>query len=82
MMLWSCAIERCLYVRTGGFTQYARYEADRAAVPLTLVDLPVLRELLLGQCGGCMRRLVIVLLTRPRSSKNVPLTRHRNPSVA
>lgn len=39
--------DRCLYVSTGGFTKEARYEADRATVPLHLVDLPALRELLL-----------------------------------
>ena len=39
--------DRCLYVSTGGFTKEARYEADRAVVPLTLVTLPKLRELLL-----------------------------------
>lgn len=40
--------DRCLYVSTGGFTKDASYEADRAAVPLTLIDLPRLRELLLS----------------------------------
>jgi restriction system protein len=44
--------DRCLYVSTGGFTKEARYEADRAAVPLTLVDLPALRELLLVHYDG------------------------------
>jgi restriction system protein len=39
--------DRCLYVSTGGFTKEARYEADRATVPLTLVTLPKLRELVL-----------------------------------
>jgi restriction system protein len=39
--------DRCLYVSTGGFTKEARYEADRANIPLTLVTLPKLRELLL-----------------------------------
>jgi restriction system protein len=34
-----------LYVSTGGFTKDARYEADRATVPLTLVDLDDLAEL-------------------------------------
>lgn len=38
--------DRCLYVSTGGFTKDARYEADRASVPLTLLTLPDLRELL------------------------------------
>lgn len=39
--------DRCLYISTGGFTKEARYEADRAVVPLTLITLPKLRELLL-----------------------------------
>jgi len=39
--------DRCLYVSTGGFTKEARYEAERANVPLTLVTLPRLRDLLL-----------------------------------
>ena len=39
--------DRCLYVSTGGFTREARYEADRSNVPVTLIDLPRLRELLL-----------------------------------
>lgn len=38
--------DRCLYVSTGGFTKDAKSEAQRAAVPLTLVDLGQLRELL------------------------------------
>lgn len=37
--------DRCLYVSTGGFSKEARYEADRANVPIKLVDLPKLREL-------------------------------------
>lgn len=39
--------DRCLYVSTGGFTREARYEAERANVPLTLIDMPTLRTLLL-----------------------------------
>jgi restriction system protein len=39
--------DRCLYVSTGGFTREARYEADRASIPITLVNLPELRRLLL-----------------------------------
>lgn len=31
--------DRALYVSTGGFTKDARYEAERANVPLTLLDL-------------------------------------------
>ena len=37
--------DRCLYVSTGGFSKEARYEADRANVPIKLVDLPKLGEL-------------------------------------
>ena len=39
--------DRCLYVSTGGFTTDARYEAERSAVPLTLIAMPELRELLI-----------------------------------
>lgn len=39
--------DRCLYVSTGGFTKDAKSEAQRASVPLTLVDLGQLRELLI-----------------------------------
>ncbi len=38
--------EKCLYVSTGSFTKEARYEAERASVPTTLIDLQVLRKLL------------------------------------
>lgn len=31
--------DRGLYVSTGGFTREARYEADRANVPVRLLDL-------------------------------------------
>lgn len=31
--------DKGLYVSTGGFSKEARYEADRAAIPLTLMDL-------------------------------------------
>ncbi len=40
--------DRCLYVSTGGFSREARYEADRSRIPLTLLDLPDLRELLVN----------------------------------
>jgi restriction system protein len=36
-----------LYVSTGGFTREARYEAERASIPLTLVDFEQLSELVL-----------------------------------
>ena len=38
--------DRCLYVSTGGFTNEARYEADRSSIPLRLVTMSDLRELL------------------------------------
>jgi restriction system protein len=38
--------DRCLFVSTRGFTKEARYEADRSAIPLTLVSLPELRRML------------------------------------
>lgn len=41
--------DRCLYVSTGGFSREARYEADRANVPLHLVDMPELPSLQLIQ---------------------------------
>jgi restriction system protein len=37
--------DKCLYVSTGGFTQDARYEADRAAIPVRLIGLLELRQL-------------------------------------
>jgi restriction system protein len=39
--------DRCLFVSTGGFTKEAHYEAERSNIPITLVDLPMLRDLLL-----------------------------------
>lgn len=38
--------DRCLYVSVGGFTQEARYEADRSQIPITLIPMSRLRELL------------------------------------
>ena len=38
--------DRCLYVSTGGFTNEARYEADRSQIPLRLIAMDDLRELL------------------------------------
>lgn len=37
--------DRGLYVSTGGFTREARYEADRASIPISLVDLDDLASL-------------------------------------
>ncbi len=41
--------DRCLFVSTSGFSKEARYEADRSAVPLTLLNLADLRDLLIEQ---------------------------------
>lgn len=40
------ADDKGLYVSTGGFTREARYEAERAKIPLTLMDLDELIEAL------------------------------------
>ncbi len=37
-----------LFVSTGGFTKEARYEAERATIPLTLVDLDDLADLIVN----------------------------------
>jgi restriction system protein len=39
--------DRCLYVSTGGYSKDAKYEANRASVPLELLTLPDLRNLLI-----------------------------------
>ena len=38
--------DKCLYVSTGGFTKDAKYEADRANVPIQLIALTDIRRLL------------------------------------
>ncbi|MGY8691078.1 MAG: restriction endonuclease, partial [Verrucomicrobiales bacterium] len=38
--------DRGVYLSTGGFTREARYEADRANVPVTLLDLDGLARLI------------------------------------
>lgn len=40
--------DRGLYLSTGGFTKEARYEAERAPVPVTLVDIDDLTDLLVA----------------------------------
>ena len=55
------ADDKGLYVSTGGFTQDARYEADRAKVPVTLLGLDELVEVLINnyeQMDAETRRLV------------------------
>jgi len=39
--------DRCLFVSTGGFSKEARYEAERSAIPLTLLHLADVRDLLI-----------------------------------
>ena len=41
-----------LYVSTGGFTKDSKYEAERAAVPVTLVDLDDLASLVTDNYEG------------------------------
>jgi restriction system protein len=53
--------DRCLYVSSGGFTKDGRYEAERSTIPVTLVDLPALRDLVLDhyeRLDEAVRRLV------------------------
>jgi restriction system protein len=38
--------DRGLYVSTGGFSREAKYEAERAPVPVTLIDLTDLASLI------------------------------------
>lgn len=44
--------DKGLYVSTGGFTKEARYEADRASIPLVLLDLDGLVKELLRHYGA------------------------------
>ena len=44
--------DRCLYVSTGGYAKDAMYEADRAAVPISLLDLNDLVALALEHYSG------------------------------
>lgn len=37
--------DRGIFVSTGGFSREARYESDRANIPLTLVDIDTLAEM-------------------------------------
>jgi restriction system protein len=38
--------DRGLYVSTGGFSKDAKYEGDRAAIPLTLMDIDGLVDII------------------------------------
>jgi restriction system protein len=44
--------DKGLYVSTGGFSKDARYEADRASIPLTLMNLDQLVDAVLEQYGN------------------------------
>ena len=44
--------DRGLYVSTGGFSREARYEAERASIPVQLIAVPELRELLVEYYGN------------------------------
>ncbi len=46
------AKDKGLYVSTGGFTQEARYEAERAGIPVTLMDLELLVDAILEHYGS------------------------------
>lgn len=39
--------DKCVYVSTGGFSKDAKYEADRATIPVTLIDSDYLVELII-----------------------------------
>lgn len=38
--------DKCVFVSTGGFSQDAKYEAERATIPLTLVDIKKLSSII------------------------------------
>lgn len=44
--------DKGLYVSTGGFTKDARYEAERASIPLTLMDLDQLVDAIIDHYDG------------------------------
>jgi restriction system protein len=44
--------DKGLYVSTGGFTKDARYEAERANIPVTLMDLDQLVDAVMGNYEG------------------------------
>ena len=46
------ASDKGLYVSTGGFSKDAKYEAERANIPITLVDSDILVELIIQYYGG------------------------------
>lgn len=53
--------DKGLYVSTGGFTKDARYEAERASIPTTLMDLDQLVDAIIdhyGKMGGDARTLL------------------------
>ncbi|TCK07452.1 restriction endonuclease [Marinobacterium mangrovicola] len=40
--------DRGLFISTGGFTREARYEAERATIPVTLIDIDLLADLVVA----------------------------------
>jgi restriction system protein len=57
--------DKGLYVSTGGFTKDARYEAERASIPTTLMDLDQLVDALLEHYDGLDSETRVLLpLTR------------------
>ena len=38
--------DKCLYISTGGFTQEAKYEAERSSIALTLIDIEELANII------------------------------------
>lgn len=57
--------DKGLYVSTGGFSKDARYEADRAAIPITLMDLDDLVKAILDHYEEMdMNTRVLVPLTK------------------
>jgi restriction system protein len=47
IMLMRHKDDRGLYVSTGGFSKDAKYEADRASIPMTIMDIDGLVELVI-----------------------------------
>lgn len=57
--------DKGLYISTGGFTKEARYEAERASIPLTLMDIDDLVELVIDNYEAMdMNARTIIPLTK------------------
>lgn len=57
--------DRGLYVSTGGFSKEAYYEAERARMPVALLDLDDLVELLLEHYDNVDKETVAIVTLRP-----------------